>query len=252
MTSLKAHLLDFPPPGTARRWTPAEVDALKALLNRFGLQTVSSAIGSMEFDLVDAHHPTWTALSAEAPEGEGAGREAGAICGTGDPRMPGCGHARSGHNRQVSMIPRWGWSTIGCDLCPCTAFLSPPDPAPAVSPPGQSGEGPDCLCRGCGEVAATRWVYTQSGVGYAMCPDCTLPLSAPQVEGGAPECKTCGDGLFVGSTTLGTLRNCPDCGGAGPELCRACGKPKEWALTDKGYRICECMSPAPAKGERTP
>ena len=125
------------------------------------------------------------ALSAEAPEGEGAGREAGAICGTGDPRMPGCGHARSGHTRQVSMIPRWGWSTIGCDLCPCTAFLSPPDPAPAVSPPGQSGEGPDCLCRGCGEVAATRWVYTPSGVGYAMCPDCTLTLPAPQVEGGA-------------------------------------------------------------------
>jgi hypothetical protein len=53
-----------------------------------------------------------------------------------------------------------------------------PIPAPSEEPcPGPSTDDestPSCSCRGCGEHAATRWVYSSHGVGYAMCDDCGL------------------------------------------------------------------------------
>ena len=66
-------------------------------------------------------------------------------------------------------------------------------------------------------------------------------------------CSTCGDGLFTGSTTLGTLRPCPDCvpadapATAEQEVCIACGKP--WPCEHAAVRTHLVAAPPPRPDE---
>lgn len=54
--SLKAELKDLWPRNEVRYWTIEEQEALKGLLNRYGLNAVSNCIGSLQFELIDAKH----------------------------------------------------------------------------------------------------------------------------------------------------------------------------------------------------
>jgi hypothetical protein len=92
---------------------------------------------------------------------------------------------------------------------------------------------PQVSCRSCGEGTATRWAYSPSGVGYAVCGECDTssitgpPASpAPVTSGGTEDepaelCRSCrGRGGFRpdGRPTSDLRipsRKCMDCGGTG-------------------------------------
>lgn len=43
----------WPPVNSGRRWSGKELDELKTQLNRLGLNQVSDAIGSLQFDIIN-------------------------------------------------------------------------------------------------------------------------------------------------------------------------------------------------------